>query len=229
MGISFFMLSQHNYNKAGTTSGLVVVLHSWSPQGLSRPFAVVLPLGFCLAESLACYHICCFPSYCSGITSTWTPLRFPKCSEIMHLTNEGLRRHQCSVSALDTRLPEWPKSFIKSSFNELARLCLSSHFAGGLITSSLLINEDAAPGRGRSEVISVASDEQKGWDCSDSGACMMLNDAHMLHWECNQHDRCSWSWECNGRVVANVSKAKSQTVSSKSRWRKGTQISPFEV
>ena len=169
----FFTLSRHNYNKAGTTSGLVVVLHSWSPRGSSRPFAVVLPLGVCLAESLARYHICCFPSYCSGITSTWTPLRFPKCSEIMRLTNEGLRRHQCSVSASDARLPEWPESFIKSSFNELARLCLSSHFAGGLITSGLLIiNEDAAPGRGRSEVISVASDEQKGGDCSDSGVCV---------------------------------------------------------
>lgn len=42
-------------------------------------------------------------------------------------------------------------------------------FAGGLITSSLFINEDVARGRGGSEVISVAS-LLRGGDCSDSGA-----------------------------------------------------------
>lgn len=46
---------------------------------------------------------------------------------------------------------------------------LSSRFAGGLITSSLFINGDVAPGRGRSEVISVASAEN-GEIARDSGA-----------------------------------------------------------
>lgn len=55
-------------------------------------------------------------------------------------------------------------------------MCLSSHFAGGLITSSLLINEDVASGRGRSEVISAASVEKgqiaqivvRGWMRNDA-------------------------------------------------------------
>lgn len=56
-------------------------------------------------------------------------------------------------------------------------MCLSSHFAGGLITSSLLINGDVAPGRGRSEVISVASVE-KAEIAQIAVHCRMLNDAH---------------------------------------------------
>lgn len=68
--------------------------------------------------------------------------------------------------------------FYKSSFNELARLCLSFHFAGGLITSSLFINEDMAPGRGRSEVILVASVWTKGEIAQIVVLCRILNDAH---------------------------------------------------
>lgn len=56
-------------------------------------------------------------------------------------------------------------------------MCLSSDFAGGLITSSLFINEDVAPGRGRSEVSSVASVE-KGEIAQTVVRCRMLNGAH---------------------------------------------------
>lgn len=56
----------------------------------------------------------------------------------------------------------------KSSFNEQDCAWVLI-FAGGLITFSLFINKDVAPGRGRSEVTSLAGVEQKGGDCSDNG------------------------------------------------------------
>lgn len=68
--------------------------------------------------------------------------------------------------------------FYKSRFNELARSCLSSHLAGGLITSSLFINEDMASGSGRSEVISAAFVWTKGEIAQIVVHCRMLNDPH---------------------------------------------------
>ena len=160
------MLSQHNNNGSGTTfsAGCYFAL------SLYHPFAVVLLLAFCLAESLVYYHICCFSSYCNGITSTWTPLRFPNYSEIMHLTNMGVTLTLMWCFSIRHTIAGMGWIFYKSNFNELARSCLSSHFAGGLITSSLFINEDMASGRGRSEVILCCLGLNKRGDCSDSGA-----------------------------------------------------------
>lgn len=67
--------------------------------------------------------------------------------------------------------------FRKSSFNELSRFALSSHFAGGVITSLLFINEGVAPGRSRSEVTSVDSAEN-GEIALIVALCKLLNDAH---------------------------------------------------
>lgn len=97
-------------------------------------------------------HLLSPPLCCSGITSTWTPSRFP---QVLwdNASNErvgggftltlmwrfSVRRKVAGVAWI----------FYKSSFNELARLCLSSHFAGGLITSRRLINGDVAAGERR--------------------------------------------------------------------------------
>lgn len=53
---------------------------------------------------------------------------------------------------------------------------VSSHFAGGVITSRLFLNEDVAPGRGRSEVSSVASAENREI-ARIVVRCKLLNDA----------------------------------------------------
>lgn len=53
---------------------------------------------------------------------------------------------------------------------------LSSHFAGGVITSRLFLNEDVAPGRSRSEVSSVASAENREI-AQIVVRCKLLNDA----------------------------------------------------
>lgn len=93
--------------------------------GSPRSFAVVLPLSFCLVESLLCYHVCCFSSYCSGVTSIWTPSRFTNCSEIMHLTNRGYTNIHVAFHNETHDCSEWPESFIKEvlmSFQDCFRV-----------------------------------------------------------------------------------------------------------
>lgn len=148
--------------------------------GLSRPFTTVLPLSFCLVESPLYYHICCFSSYCGGVTSVWTPLRFPKYSEIMHLTNRGYTDINVAFQNQTHDCLEWPKSFIKvvlMSFQDcfwvLVLLVALSH----LVCSLMETWPPAEAGQrwsqsprlktGRLPVIVVR--------------CRMLNDAHVFN------------------------------------------------
>ncbi len=81
--------------------------------GSSWPFAVCCLLPFVSLKAQCIITYCCFSSYCSGIASTWTPLRFAKCSEIMHPTNIGYSDMNVAFQRWNTRSLEWPKSFIK--------------------------------------------------------------------------------------------------------------------
>lgn len=89
------------------------------------------------------------PHAAAALPQVELPQDFPKCSEMMSITNGGVTLTLMWRFSVRCKVAGVAWIFYKSSFNELARLCLSSHFAGGLITSSRLINGDVAAGERR--------------------------------------------------------------------------------
>lgn len=149
-GYFFFMSCQHKSQQCGDNIfGWLLCHTSRNPPGCLTE-RCLLPIVSLKAQCAITFVVS--PLCCSGITSTWTPSRFP---QVLwdNASNErvgggftltlmwrfSVRRKVAGVAWI----------FYKSSFNELARLCLSSHFAGGLITSRRLINGDVAAGERR--------------------------------------------------------------------------------
>ena len=147
--------------------------------GLSRPLAVVLLLAFCLAESLARYHICCFPLYRCGTTSTWTPRGFSQVLRDNASTEQGgggYTNFNVAFSTYDTQLLEGSKSFINVVLMSLKHLCLSFHLAlSHLVYSSMKTWPLAEAGQRWTWSL---SGEQKGEIAQIVMLCGVKNDAH---------------------------------------------------
>lgn len=211
------MLSQHNYNNAGTTFRLIVVLHSFrNPLGSSWPFAVCCLLPFVSLKARCIITYCCFSSYCSGIASTWTPLRFAKCSEIMHPTNIGYSDMNVAFQRWNTRSLEWPKSFIKVVLMSsqdclwvLILLVALSHPVCSLMTMWPL----AEGGQRWSQL--KRKKKKKREIAQIAVRCRMLNDAHAplgVHSTWQVHVKLSVQWEGCGNQMCQKQRFELQAV-----------------